>query len=208
MNSIRIAAAAVALGLALGPIARADDKPGEKGKSSETTIHGVVAGVTIEGETVDYKAKKAVEVEGAFLTVVGMPAHHHDASAGEKKGDKAGGEKTGEAVHHRANIYHVWLTPRTKVCTCCDESGKACEKKECGLDKLEVGDRVEVKFSRRDNSVGNVVANLTESMRAKHGRHRMYSVDAQEIIIQPAMHDGHGAGSNEPKDKDKDKGDR
>ena len=103
MNTRFAAAAALALGLALGPIARADDKGGSDSKDKEMTIHGIVSGVTVEGETVvDYKAKKAVEVEGAFLTVVGMPGHHHDASAGEK-GDKAAGEKSAEAGrHHRA----------------------------------------------------------------------------------------------------------
>jgi hypothetical protein len=199
MNTRFAAAAALALGLALGPIVRADDKGGSDSKDKEMTIHGIVSGVTVEGETVvDYKAKKAVEVEGAFLTVVGMPGRHHDASTGE--GEKAGGEKSAGPGHHRANIYHVWLTPRTKVCTCSDESGKAAEKKECGLDKLQVGDRVEVKFARRDDSASNAGANLSESMKAKHGRHRIYSVDAQEITILPAMHEASGSsGSKDSK---------
>jgi hypothetical protein len=200
--NIRLAAAtALALGLALAPAARADDKAASaRDKSSEMTIHGIVSGVTVEGETVvDYKAKKAVELEGAFLTVVGMPGPHHDAAAGAK--DEKAGEKSAEHAHHRANVYHVWLTPKTKVCTCCDESGKACEKKECGLDKLEVGDRIEVTFARRDDSASNAGANLSEAMRAKHGRHRIYSVDAQEITILPAMHNEHASASAE-KSKD------
>jgi hypothetical protein len=186
------------LGLALGPVARADDKPGSK--SSEMTIHGIVSGVTVEGETVvDYKARKAVEAEGAFLTVVGMPGPHHDAASREKD-EKAGGEKSAERGHHRANIYHVWLTPKTKVCTCCDESGKPAEKKECGLDKLQVGDRVEVTFARRDDSASNAGANLSEQMKSKHGRHRIYSIDAQEVTILPAMHEASGSsGSKDSK---------
>ncbi len=201
MNVRFAAATALALGLALGPIARADDKSGsDKDKSSEMTIHGVVAGVTVEGEmVVDYKAKKAVELEGAFLTVVGMPGPHHDAASREKD-EKAGGEKSAGQGHHRANIYHVWLTPKTKVCTCCDESGKACEKKECGLDKLQVGDHVEIKFARRDDSASSAGANLSEHMKAKHGRHRIYSVDAEEITILPSMHEGSGSsGSKDSK---------
>ena len=167
------------------------------------TIQGVVSGVTVEGETVvDYKAKKAVELEGVFLTVVGMPGHHRDADhkANEDHKEKAAGEKSAAAGHHRANVYTVWLTPKTKVCTCCDESGQACEKKECGLDKLEVGDRVEVKFARRDDSASNAGANHSEAMKAKHGRHRIYSVDAQEITILPAMHDGHASASTDSKE--------
>ena len=198
---IRFAAmAALVTGLALSPAARADDK--DKGDSKdkatqEMTIHGIVAGVTVKGETVvDYKAKKAVEVEGAFLTVVGMSNHHHDAANREK----ASGEKTAGTGHHRANVYTVWLTPKTKVCSCCDESGKACEKKECGLDKLEVGDRVEIKFARRDDSASNAGANHSEAMRAKHGRNRIYSVDAQEITILPAMHTEHGSVSSDSKE--------
>jgi hypothetical protein len=197
MNIRFAAATALALGLALGPVARADDKPGSK--SSEMTIHGIVSGVTVEGETVvDYKARRAVEAEGAFLTVVGMPGHHHDAF--KDKEEKAGGEKSAERGHHRANVYHVWLTPRTHVCTCCDESGKAIEKKECSLGKLEVGDPVEVTFARRDDSASNAGANLSEQMKSKHGRHRIYSIDAQEVTILPAMHQASGSsGSKDSK---------
>lgn len=202
---IRMAAAAtLALGLALGPIARADDKGDAKDKSNEMTIHGIVSGVTVEGETVvDYKAKKAVEIEGVFLTVVGMPAHHHqaDAKANADHKEKAGGEKSAAAGHHRANVYTVWLTPKTKVCSCCDESGQACDKKETSLSKLEIGDRVEVKFARRDESASNAGANHSEAMRAKHGRHRIYSVDAQEITIMPAMHGENASATHESKVK-------
>ena len=197
--SIRFAAAAaLALGLALGPITRADDKSDSKDKSSEMTIHGVVAGVTVEGETIiDYKTKKAVEAEAAFLTVVGMPGRHHDAATSEKE-EKAGEKSTGQG-HHRANVYQVWLTPRTKVCTCCDQSGKPCEKKECGLDKLQVGDRVEITFARRDHSASTAGANLSEDMKSKHGRSRIHSVDAQEITILPPMHGA--SASNDSKDR-------
>jgi hypothetical protein len=205
MNTRIAAAAALVLGLALGPIARADDKTDSKNKSSEMTIHGIVSGVTVEGETVvDYKAKKAVEVEGAFLTVVGMPGHHHDAATREKS-ETAGGEKSAEHGHHRANVYHVWLTPRTHVCTCCDESGKACEKKECKLANLEVGDHVEVTFDRRDDSAAGAGTNFSAAMKAKHGRHRVMSVDAREITIVPAHE---VTGSHAEKEKGGASGDR
>ncbi len=37
-------------------------------------------------------------------------------------------------------------------------------------------------------------------MKAKHGRHRIHSVEAQEITILPAMHEGSGSsGSKESK---------
>ena len=39
-------------------------------------------------------------------------------------------------------------------------------------------------------------------MKAKHGRSRIYSVDAQEITILPAMHQGsESSASHESKDK-------
>ena len=77
------------------------------------------------------------------------------------------GREVGRHGPPSANVYTVWLSPKTKVCSCCDESGKACEKKECGLDKLEVGDRVEIKFARRDESANNAGANHSEAMQGE-----------------------------------------
>jgi hypothetical protein len=207
--NIRLAtAAALVLGLALVPAVRAGDdtKKGDSKESSSDmmTIHGIISGVTVEGETiVDPKAKRAVEVDAAFLTVVGMPAHHHasDKAKDEKGNVHASGDSSAHRGHHRANVYMVWLSPKTKVCSCCDDSGKETAKKECGMDKLEIGDHVEITFSRRDESVGRSGSPVSDSMKTRHGRHRIYSVNAQEITILPPapMHGDHGS-SHESKD--------
>ena len=104
--NIRLAAATLlALGLALAPAARgADDAKKTDAKDASSgmmTIHGIVSGVTVEGETiVDAKAKRAVEVDAAFLTVVGTPAHHHHAS-GDAKDNKGGADASAHRGHHR-----------------------------------------------------------------------------------------------------------
>jgi hypothetical protein len=198
MRALFATAVAIALGLVLSPGASAQDKDAKdrpekssnRGSNGDTgTIYGVVAGVTVEGELViDYKTKRAVEVDAAFLTVVGSPA-------------KADG-KSGSAQGDRKNIYMVFLSPRTKICECeeCDASGKpvAEKKKACGLDRLQVGDRVEVKYVRRDDSASTAGANQSETMKAKHGRQRILAVDAQEVTILPSKHE---EGAKEDKSK-------
>lgn len=226
--TFRISAAALlALGLAIAPHVRADDDPKKSsessGKSSDTaTVRGYVAGVTVEGETIiDPRARRIVEVEAAFLTVVASPRdqrggdHRHqdakssdsgskdkDAQSGDSKDqgdrDKDKQQASGGQGRRRANVYMVWLTPGTKVCTCADDSGKHAEKKECSLAKLEIGDRVEIQYTRRDDSSG---PQMTDSMKAKHGRGRIYSVAAREITILPDEDEG---SSSSPDSKDKD----
>jgi len=214
--STRLAAAAMlCLGLALVPVAGAGDdakKSDSKDAASDMmTIHGIVSGVTVEGETiVDAQAKKAVEVKAAFLTVVGTPAHHHasgvasDKARDDKDKDKGGAHSDASAGrgHHRANVYTVWLSPKTKVCSCCDDSGKETAKKECGLDKLEIGDHVEVRFSRSDESGSRSGSRITDAMKARHGRHRIYSVNAQEITILPPMRGEHASPHDSKDHKD------
>src|ERR1700733_1604668 len=78
MRGLLASAATIALGMILSPGVLAQEKDG-KDRAHSGTIHGVVAGITTEGETViDYKTKRAVDVEAAFLTVVGMPARWED----------------------------------------------------------------------------------------------------------------------------------
>jgi hypothetical protein len=194
MRGLLAMAATIALGMILSPGVLAQEKDG-KDRAHSGTIHGVVAGITTEGETViDYKTKRAVDVEAAFLTVVGMPARWEDS--GDRK-DNA--RASGGSDKKRENIYIVWLSPRTKVCKCeaFEDSGKPdpAKTQACDLAKLEVGDRVAVKFNRRDESATSPGANHTESMRMKHGRHRIASVDAQEVTILPAARDEKASGS-------------
>lgn len=185
MRKLLAAAATVALGLALGAGSRAQDHKdkadSKHGHAGPRTIRGVVAAVTTEGEmVVDYQAKKAVEVEAAFLTVVGDREAAPDA--------KDGG---------RAPVYMVWLTPKTKVCSSRDESGKPADKTECAAAKIEVGDRVEARCIRREETTAAPGSNPTASMKLKHGRHRVQSVEAHEITILPATRDAHHGGGAE-----------
>jgi hypothetical protein len=217
MRGLFATAIAIALGLVLSTGASAQDKDAKdrpekssnRGSQGDMgTIHGVVAGVTVEGELViDYKTKRAVEVDAAFLTVVGSPAKWNEGSAEQKTGEKAIADgKSGSTQGDRKNIYMVFLSPRTKVCECeeCEASGKpvAGKTKACDLDRLQVGDRVEIKYVRRDESTSTAGANHTEGMRAKHGRHRILAVDAQEVTILPSKQEEHSSsGAKETKSK-------
>ncbi len=168
------------------------------------TIHGIVAGITAEGEaTFDYRANRATMANAAFLTVVGTPAKWDEARTENRRANN--GERAGSMGKRRHNVYMVWLTPRTKVCEASAEQGRPNsaleqvrrrtqasqgqnqasqgEKKECTLDQLEVGDHVVISFNPREESGASSVAHQTEQMRQKHGRHRTYVGYATEITI-------------------------
>jgi len=160
--------------------------------STTETIRGVVAGITAEGEvTFDYTHNRAVAAEAAFLTIVGSPMKSE--KEGTEHADKARAEeKPGQSARKRHNVYIVWLSPRTKVCECMEESGKSNaakpesdkgEKKACSLDKIEIGDHVEVQFQPRDESSETHFAHQTDRMREKHGRHRTHVGIATEVTI-------------------------
>jgi hypothetical protein len=250
MRKLFATATALTLGLALTTGIRADDKGNDdKGKTDQSnssqsqTIHGIVAGVTVEGETaVDYQSNKAVMLEAAYLTIVGMPGpgHHgnqanahqdqnsaradnntqaqanrdnadrENANRGNANRDEINREtvlRENRANSGRHNVYLVWLSPKTKVCEANNASDKGGEKKECSLDKLEVGDRVEIQMTRRSESSSNSQGTPTEAMRRKHGRNRIYVCDASEITILSAP--GHNqdnahpeAGANASQDND------
>jgi hypothetical protein len=168
-------------------------KDDQKQNASATeTIRGVIAGVTAEGEvTFDYAHNRAVAAEAAFLTVVGSPVKSEKEAT--EHADKARAEEnSGHSARKRHNVYIVWLSPRTKVCECMEGSGRSNaakpesdkgEKKACSLDKLEIGDHVEVQFQPRDESTETHFAHQTERMREKHGRHRTHVGFATEVTI-------------------------
>lgn len=224
MRTLFATATALTIGLALTSGVRADDKDkNNDNKDTQTqgthsqTIHGIVAGVTVEGETaVDYQTNKAVMLEAAYLTVVGMPGHGHHGNADHKPNaagaDSQNADKAEASARAssggRHNVYLVWLSPRTKVCEAKNADG---EKKECSLDKLEVGDRVEIQMTRRDESGNNQQGAPSEAMRKKHGRNRIYVGDATEITILAAPRGGQAGAqaeanansSNDSDDKNK-----
>ncbi len=182
-----------ALWITLGTAAWAQDnrtgagKQGQEtnqGRSDTQTIRGVVAGVTAEGEiVVDYKTNRAVLAEADYLTIVGSPTTGQGSASERRGGEQAGENQSGKK---RENIYIVWLTPKTKVYEASDTSGGAGQEKETSLDRLEVGDRVEIQFTPREESAGRPGANQTARMRGRHGRDRTYVGDANAITILPS----------------------
>ncbi len=169
--------------------------------SAETeTIHGVIAGITAEGEAMfDYRTNRAVAAEATFLTVVGSPMKEHASEANRRDSGAANRREAGasdrESSHRRRhNVYYVWLSPKTKICEDWTEHGKApaaggtessAQKKEVAIDNLEVGDHVEIQFVRNDDSTANAI-HRTEQMTRKHGRHRTYVGHATAVTILAA----------------------
>jgi hypothetical protein len=201
----------LALGVALGPGAPAragDDAKSGGGKDSGNTrtICGTVAGVTVVGEAaINYETRQAEVARGSVLTVVGSPLHDgRDARKSDEDKDKGkGGDR--EPRSHRANVYLIALTPQTKVCEAQghgdsssgkgDRAGQATSTASpAAFEKLELGDRVEVKFTP---APGDGRA----SMDRRHGRHRTFRGDAIEIKILPAHHDHESRSSSERSSK-------
>ena len=209
MKSRLALAAAVSstfLTLALSPYSRAQqENPSGRAAQNPTagqtrtqtsaeaqTIRGVIAAITAEGEAVfDYRTNRAVAAEGAFLTVVASPTKENAGEA--NRAAAAPANERGSMNRKRHNIYHVWMTPRTKLFECTEEREKAGaqneaarseQKKEIAFDSLEVGDHVEIQFTPREES-GSAPAHQTEQMRGKHGRHRTHVGYASEITVLP-----------------------
>jgi len=179
-----VATFALALGLAAGLSARADDKESKSGASATQTIRGTVAGVTLEGEVaIDYKTNRAVESDMTMLTIVGSPVRSESNAQGEKP-------------HRRHNVYVIWLAQGTKVK---DASGRPPADKGSQAEPwtaIELGDHVEVDFTPREVSFH---ANSPD--RKKHGRHRTYFGDAKSMtILAPQAHHKDGAEKSNRKD--------
>jgi hypothetical protein len=212
--------ATMALAIALSPSCWAQEGRGSSGRDDQKhrsahsqTIRGVVAEITTEGEMVfDYRHNRAIEAEAAFLTVVGSPVKSEKGEA-QHRATARGEEKHGQSGRRRHDVYIVWLSPRTKVCECIEESGQSKpgqsqasskgEKKECGLDELEVGDHVEIQFSPREESGGSQIAHQTEKMRGKHGRHRTHVGTATEVTILVSKDDEHPRAGSRDKEQPK-----
>jgi hypothetical protein len=215
----------IALGLLLSPAAWAgdDDKKSEGKKGNEMTIRGVVSEVTLLGETdVDFKTGKAMRSEATFLTIIGHPqgdGMHKEGTVTAGQQDKAvkqaanSSAKSGEKPKHRMNVYVVAVTPKTKFCECSDagKDGSASKEEACELEKLEIGDRVEVCFDRemadkaddgdkakdkdKDDAEGS------NSAMKKHGRHRTYFGIATSVKIMEESMEGHESDSKEKSEK-------
>ncbi len=222
MRTLRDFILPAALVLVLVPVARAgdDDKKASDRKGDEQTIRGVVSEVTILGETdIDYATRKAVTAEATFVTIIGHPAHHEamhkgGETASSDKGKDRDGDvkrtanasekdpKSAEHHRHRMNVYVVAVTPKTEVCECqaTGKSGSESTKEEkCDLDKLEIGDRVQVCFSPKEMSGKS---GESHPANRKHGRHRTYFGSANSIkIMDEPMEGGHSASSEKESKK-------
>jgi hypothetical protein len=140
-----------------------------------------------------------------------MPSDRPNAANGAENSTANQNQNQNQNQNHRMrhNVYMVWLSPRTKVCEASAGYGRSSathdaadanrnaadgdktanrdkNMKEVTLDQLEVGDRVEIKFNKREDSAGNTLAHQSDQMRQKYGRHRTYVVDATSITILPS----------------------
>lgn len=178
-------------------------KTGEQSQDHHKTIQGVVAGVTVVGETmVDYLQKRAVTAESDYLTIVVPSTEGDQREQQSKKGDHGAGEQASgsakqdrdvkqtsnagqesqhpeESSRQSARVFLIQVTPKTQVCEC-DEGGK----KQCDLTHLEIGDRVEVEYEPSD-------ASAAQSQDTRHGRHRLMRGQAASITILHDKADGH-----------------
>ena len=216
MNLLRQCILPMTLGLILAPVALAgdDDKKASDKKGDEQTIKGIVTEVTLVGETdIDTKTGKAITSEGTFLTIIGHP-WNHEAMKGDKDREHASNNakdrdvkrtstddsKSAEHHRHRMNVYIVAVTAKTKMCECTasGKQGSAAKEEKCELDKLEIGDRVEVCFSAKDSDKNS------KAEPQKHGRHRVYFGVANDVMILDEPMEAEHSASNESKDnKDK-----
>jgi hypothetical protein len=170
--------------------------------SANETIRGVIASVTAQGEVMlDYRTNRAVAAEAAFLTVVGSPVKTEGAETARTATGSS--EERATSNRRRHNVYIVWLTPRTKICegtarsektAAAGETERSDQKRELAVDNLEIGDHVEIQFTKNDDSGSTGSAHQTEMMRKKHGRHRTHIGFATEITILPetGSHDALG----------------
>ena len=198
MSTLRGFLLPTALILALVPTTRAgdDDKKATDKEGDGQTIHGVVSEVTLLGETdIDYKTKKAITSEATFVTIIGHPWNREgmrkegaQASADKDKDVKrtsGDSSKAAERPRHRMNVYVLAVSPKTKVCECMEtgkESSASVKEEACDLDKLEIGDRVEVSFEPK--MMKESEEDGDEAKAQKHGRHRVYFGVAKDIKIQ------------------------
>jgi len=213
MSLLRKCILPLTLGLILAPVAWAgdDDKKAGDQKGNEQTIRGVVSEVTILGETdIDNKTGKAVTAEATFLTIIGHPwnAEHMKKEGAQASSDKDkdrdvkrtanDSARSGERPRHRMNVYVVAITSKTKCCECTEtgKAGSASTKEEpCSIDKLEIGDHVEVCFSPPEASKSSGEKNNAYAQ--KHGRHRTFfgTANAVKILDEP-IGSGHSASSD------------
>jgi len=218
MRLLRESILPLTLGLILAPAAWAgdDDKKSSDKKGDEQTIRGVISEVTVLGETdVDYKTRKVITAEATYLTIIGHPWNkdgQHEkggVASADKDRDRdvnrtsADSAKSGERPKRRMNVYVVAISPRTKVCECTATSkdGSSSTKEEpCDIDKLEIGDHVEVCFDPKMASKSSDDKEEARDSSRKHGRHRVVFGNATAVkILDEPMGSEHSASNSKEK---------
>ncbi len=243
MRTLCAGVATVALGLATCLSASAqvgnqnqnqNRNPNERNQSNQSNqgdmrvIRGVVAAVTVEGETaIDYRTNRAVLVESSYLTIVGSEVNQgrqRDRDDADRKNDqndrnaRDAGDRQASSDRQRHNVYVVWMTPRTEVRMANARRGDGDRDAQnndqrnqnanaaananatpVSFENLEVGDRVEVRFNPR-----NTASETQNTANRRHGRHRTYYGDATAITIlaEPAQND-RNRDSNRDRDRDR-----
>ena len=149
------------------------------------TIRGVIAGVTVMGEmTFDPATNRAQAAEASYLTIVGSPTNQ--ASLMGRAGDNATTANTDQQGRSRHNIYALWVTPQTSIrdATSQTTTGNPVNAATpAAFDRIEIGDKVEVTYIRRENANSAGGDPRNEMRLRRHGRHRTYSGDVVSVTI-------------------------
>jgi hypothetical protein len=189
-STARLSAIALGLALALAAPAWAQNqnqnpkKEHDSSTSEMETIRGVVAGVTVLGETVvNTESGRAEESDVTVLTIVGSPHWgHRDEQHAAKGADRL---ESGRRMRHRDNVYILAISPTTKI-----REANGWKKEEIDsastatLDQLELGDYVQATYKPiAHERPGKQVAR-------KHGRHRMFRgrLESLTVLPHPAHH--------------------
>jgi len=204
---------------------RSKDSNQTQGQSQ--TIRGELAGVSVVGETmVDYSSGRGVVAEFTYLTILGSSSDAHPGQAGkdhassgsQDRGDRSNKDQAGKdhsnddqsggsSGHHRRTVYQIAVGPETRVSDRTakdsgDQKGSARERSQAAMDRLQLGDRVEVEFARmtgsdqQNSGANNNNNNGGSSNQTRHGRHRIVRGVATSVTILSAPDQGgdHGGG--------------
>jgi hypothetical protein len=243
MRSLGSGLAALALVLATAPgvLAQAEGRNRQRegadrnaGSQGETkVIRGVIAGVTVEGETIiDPRTNRAATAEASFLTIVGSErTRGRDGGAADQDRDR--NEKTARdrdrdrddqasTDRQRQNVYLVHLTPDTEIRRA-GEGRNEGDRNASDNDQRNqnarggagrAGNAESLKFETLELG-DRVEVRFVQRHRAgdqsgtanrRHGRHRIYFGDARQITILagPDRND-RDRGSDRDRDRDSDR---
>jgi len=192
---------------------------------STRTVRGELAGVSVVGETmVDSTTGRGVVAEMTYLTILGSPSGGgHDQASGSPRKDDGSNKDQGDhgssngQMSGRRQVFEIAIGPETRVRDRSksasqgsdDKKGSAKEQSQAALERLELGDRVEVEFARLDssgNSGSGGNADKGSSNRRRHGRHRIVRGVARSItILSTPDHNSGQSGSDDHKGGDSSK---